>query len=130
MPANTLRRCRRYSRSTLVSAIPDEPAVDTASIISPLAPKSPAPTSSLIHPALHVGTGRRRLLHPLRHRRHITLMHRAAADVVRMFRVAREAVLAPLAVHDLRLRRRRRPAEKLLHLVHGVVQIAVVHRPA
>src|SRR5213594_2093218 len=119
MPANTLRRFRRYSRSTVESAIPDASAVDTASIMS-----------RLIHPALDVGARRGRLLDPLRHRRHVPLMHRTAADVVRMLRVPREAVLAPLAVDDLRLRRGRRPAEEFLHLIHGVVQIAVVHRPA
>src|SRR5215471_3857869 len=88
-------------------------------------------TTRSVPPTRRVCAGRRSPLHPLRHRRHVPLMHGAAADVVGILRVAGEAVLAALAVDDLHVSRRiSYSLEEVLGLVHGVVQIAVVHRAA
>src|SRR5690349_1384701 len=83
---------------------------------------------SSIYPACSVCAFWRGLDHPLRHRRHVALMHGTASHVVRIFRVTREAVFAPLAINDLGFGRRILSCfEKILHLVHGIVQIPVVH---
>src|SRR5712671_5007752 len=70
----------------------------------------------LVHSALRVGARRRSLHHPARHRGHVSLMDGAAADVVRVFGVAREAMLAALPVDDLGFGRGHGAREKFLHL--------------
>src|SRR5713101_6453114 len=83
-----------------------------------------------VHPALRVRASGPRLDHPVRHRGQVPLMDGAAAGRVRMLSVACKAVLTPLAVDDLCVGWRRGALEELLHLVHGIVQISVVHRAA
>src|SRR6266545_1295184 len=116
MPANTLRRCRAYSRSTSESATLTEATLGAASIIRVLGSQFSVRSSQfLIHPAPDVRTRGRRPLDPPRHGRHIPLVDGAAADVVRVLGIAGEAVLAALAVDDFRFGRRGRAAEEFLH---------------
>src|SRR5215467_15820408 len=56
-------------------------------------------------------------------------MYGAAAGVIRIFRVPRETMLAPLSIDDFGVGRRILSLlEELLDLIHGIVQIAVIHR--